>query len=397
MGSSTYDIIIIGGGPAGLSFAKSLADTDLKIAVIEKSPENVIASPEFDGRDIALTHFSIELLKKLDIWKLIPANKVSEIKEAKVLNGTSPFALHFDKNDTEKDFLGCLVSNHIIRKAVYESVKPVKNIDLITDIEVTAIETSAKGGVVQLSDGREITCPLIVAADSRFSNMRRKMGISASMNDFGRTVIVCRMEHELPHNQIAHECFHYDQTLAVLPLSGNSSSIVITIPSDKADDIINMDDKVFNEDIQNRFENRLGKMKLSTKKYSYPLVGVYAKQFVKTRFALMGDAAVGMHPVTAHGYNLGLKGAHVLANEIKQAKLNGLDIGGQTLLETYQKKHRLATKPIYLGTNALVAIYTAENKPAKFLRDSMLKLGSKLPPVKRLIMNQLTEIKSLEK
>jgi len=136
------------------------------------------------------------------------------------------------------------------------------------------------------------------------------MGIAASMLDFGRVVIVCQMQHELPHNDTAYECFHYDKTLAVLPLPGNNSSIVLTLSAEHSQDVLKMDAETFNEDITRRFDHRFGAMKLTSKRHPYPLVAVYAKQFVTTRFALIGDAAVGMHPVTAHGFNLGLSGAN---------------------------------------------------------------------------------------
>lgn len=110
----TYDIIIIGAGPAGLSFARSLADTELRIALIEKQSRKQIATPEFDGRDIALTHLSVRILKKLGIWARFEPDDRPPIKAARVLNGTSPYCLTFDSENESIDELGYIVSNHII-------------------------------------------------------------------------------------------------------------------------------------------------------------------------------------------------------------------------------------------------------------------------------------------
>ena len=119
------DILIIGAGPAGLSLACSLADTNLKITVIEKQSVKHLSSPSYDGREIALTHFSKKILKNLGVWKRIPSNFISPIKEAKVLDGNSSYALHFDSNKVHKEALGYLVSNHIIKKALYkEAITP---------------------------------------------------------------------------------------------------------------------------------------------------------------------------------------------------------------------------------------------------------------------------------
>lgn len=389
--SLSYDVIIIGGGPAGLSFARALADTDLKICVIEKQSEKILATPPEDGRDIALTHLSLKIMQELGIWSEIPAKEISPIREARVLNGTSSYFLGFDSENTGKEALGYLVPNFLIRRAAYQSVKPWKNIDLMTDISVTETSTDEARGTVTLSNGVTLTAPLIVAADSRFSETRRKMGIPAQMRDFGRVVIVGRMEHDLPHHHIAYECFHYDQTLAILPMNRKQSSIVITLPTDKVAEVMGMDEEEFNTDIEMRFENRLGTMRRIGKLHPYPLVAVYADKFYANRFALMGDAAVGMHPVTAHGFNFGLRGADTLAKEIKNALHLGLDIGANSVLEAYHTEHRRATHPIYLGTNALVWLYTNTHGPAKFLRSALLKVGNILPPVRSLITGQLTE------
>ncbi len=390
--SLDFDIVIIGAGPAGLGFARSLADTGLQIAILEKLPESVLADPPADGRDIALTHTSEATMRDLGMWDHIPADRIGTIRDAKVVNGQSPYALHFDASRSGADYLGHIVPNFLIRRAAYNVVKDFDNITLFTGVEVTDVHTDTAAGTVTLADGRTLSARLVIAADSRFSGTRRKMGISAAMQDFGRVVIVCEMEHELSHNDTATECFHYDQTLAILPMHGNLSSVVVTISADRADDIMAMTPEAFADDIANRFGNALGKMTLVSERHPYPLVSVYADKFITTRFALVGDAAVGMHPVTAHGFNLGLFGADVLSGEIRHALQNGTDIGDFGVLSRYQSRHRRKSRPIYLGTNVLVKLYTDTSPPARILRDAALRLGNILPPVKSGIMRQLTEI-----
>jgi ubiquinone biosynthesis UbiH/UbiF/VisC/COQ6 family hydroxylase len=215
------------------------------------------------------------------------------------------------------------------------------------------------------------------------------------MHDFGRVVIVCRMKHEKPHHGIAYECFHYERTLAVLPLGGNKSSIVVTLPTNMSEALMAMSKAAFNEDIRKRFNNRLGKMELIGRRFPYPLVAVHANRFATTRFALIGDAAVGMHPVTAHGFNLGLRGQNTLAKNIRSAQERNIDIGSPAVLENYQSTHRRVTRPLYLGTNALVKLYTSDGPRAKIARMAMLRLGNNLRPIKRTLMTQLTETGSL--
>lgn len=387
-----HDIIIIGAGPAGLTFARTLADTGLDMVLIERQPLAVVQDPPNDGRDIALTHTSEALMKELGLWVHIPAGEIGTIRDAKVVDGTDPYALHFAAEETGADYLGRIMPNRLIRKAAYEAVKDAPNVSLLTGRNVTGVETDARMGHVTLDDGTILTAPLVVAADSRMSENRRRMGIAAQMKDFGRVVIVTEMTHELAHDDIATECFHYDRTLAVLPLAGRKSSVVVTLPADQAETVLSADPEDFARDIEARFEHRLGRMELCADRHAYPLMGVLANRFVANRFALVGDAAVGMHPVTAHGWNLGLSGAAILADEILAARARGEDIGSMGALAAYERQHRRKVLPLYHGTNALVRLFTDDSGPARMMRSVALRLGNVLTPVKRQIEKQLTEM-----
>ncbi len=387
----TYDIIIVGAGPAGLSFARSLANTGLRIALVEKQSSEQLAAPEFDGRDIALTHLSVHLLKELGLWARIEPDDRPPIKAARVLDGTSPYCLKFNSDKGSVNALGFIVSNHVIRKALFDEVQTLDNVEIHSNLAVTSVSTDSSKASVVLSDGQIMDSRLVVAADSRFSETRRMMGIPASMHDFGRVCIVCRMKHQRPHDGIAFECFHYGRTLAVLPLTSHRSSIVVTAPMDLRDSIMEMDDAQFGCDIRQRFNNRYGDMKLISKRFAYPLVGVHASKFYAKRFALIGDAAVGMHPVTAHGYNLGLSGQDILAKEIISAAAQEGDIGATSLLERYQRQHMKTTKPMFHGTNEIVKFFTDDRVPAKLARLVALRLANRIPLIKRIIQSKLTE------
>lgn len=385
-----YDLIIIGGGPAGLAFAASLKDQDLKIAIVEKSAASVLGAPPPDGREIALTHTSIRIMDGLGMLARIPVKDRAPIRTAKVLNGTSSYTLNFEARAAKKDALGYLVSNHLIRKAAYDVVRGQKNIDLITGVEVAAVSAGESSNIVTLSDGQKLAASLTVAADGRFSASRRMMGIPVSMREFGRTIIVCRVEHSRAHLQTAYECFHYGRTLAILPLAGNVSSAVVTLSSQEAPALLALPEAEFNADLTRRFGDHLGTMKLTGKRHAYPLVATYADRFYGDRFALIGDAAVGMHPVTAHGYNFGLFGQEILANMIREYIGLGLDIGAPELLETFHRKHRAATLPLYLGTNSLVQLFTDERPAVKLARSVVLRAGNWLLPFKKLVTHHLT-------
>ncbi len=411
---SEYDIIVIGAGPTGLSFARSLASTGLRTAIIDRQPLDSLANPEFDGRDIALTHQSKRILTDLGVWQRIPENEISPIAAAKVLDGESPYSLNFEQTMQAKggafpggtllkrtlfsnaaEPLGYLIPNHEIRQAIFKEATLGGDLQVFADTRVIAVSSNINGAQVELASGTRLSSKLVVAADSRFSESRRMMGLSASMHDFGRICVVCRIEHDKPHDQIAREFFHYGRTLAILPLNGNQSSVVITAPMSSQSTIMGMTEQQFSADLQDRIfmvsEAQYGEIRLASERFAYPLVGVHANKFVAPRFALIGDAAVGMHPVTAHGFNLGLSGQEILANEIIKAQAVNVDIGAAGLLQRYETKHMRVTRPMYHGTNHLVRFFTDERAPAKLARRIALRLANNFPPIKHAIRHKLTE------
>ena len=388
------DILVVGAGPAGLSFAAELAGSGLKITLIEKSPLEILQNPPYDGREIALTHLSREIMQRLGMWDLIPKDEIYPLRDAKVLNGQSDYQLHFPQPTQARgepaDCLGYLISNHNIRKAAYEIVSKLENVTILTGTGVKEVKTSEDEAQVILENGEVLSGRLLLAADSRFSQTRRQLGISSDMHDYSRTMFVCRMKHTLSNQHTAYECFHYGRTIALLPLEEHLTNTVITVDSDKADTIKKMSPEELAASVKEQLKGRLGDMELVSTIHNYPLVGMIAQRFYGKRSALIGDAAVGMHPVTAHGFNLGLSSADLLAKLILEAEQRGQDIGAASLLEKYSTKHMLHAQPIYHGTNMLLKLFTNETAPAKILRGLVLRASNNFPPLKKLITKQLT-------
>ena len=394
------DIVIVGAGPSGLCLARSLSGQGLTIVVIEQQSLDAISNPAFDGREIALTQSSASAMKDLGLWQLIEPQAISQLRDAKILDGRSQFEMLIPHQLSKYQELGWLISNHVIRKAAYDATQEANeihhDITLIPGRKVIKVKTSQQMAGVVLDDQTEISAKLVVAADNRFSTTRRMMGIAADMHDFGRNMLVCCMTHDAPHDHIAWEWFDYGQTLALLPMNPDPetgryrSSVVITVASDEAEELMKLSPEEFSRNAKERFGNRLGEMDLVSTIHSYPLVSVYPKRLVGTRFATVGDAAVGMHPVTAHGFNFGLLGVQKLSKEILGAHRVGKDIGDQALLLRYERTHRLKTKPLFLMTRLITEIYTKESPPAKFLRKALLHISEKLTPFKKSIALSLT-------
>ena len=388
------DVLIIGAGPSGLALARALADASIRSIVLDAQDAATLADPAPDGRDIALTHRAAVVMRRLGLWERLPAAEVAPLRAAEVYNGRDPQPLHFDPQGSGEDELGWLVSNHVIRRASWEAVQGREAITLRPATRVLGLAVDAEGATLRCraADGSEATlrAPLLVAADSRFSEARRQAGIGAQMRDFGRSVIVCRMAHSEPNRAVAQECFHIGHTLAVLPMNGGESSMVVTVSSDQALAMQQWDDARFTAWVQQQLGERLGTLTLRGKRHLYPLVAVYAQRFVAPRFALIGDAAVGMHPVTAHGYNFGLYGVDVLSGLLAGAQRAGRDLGSLAVLQPYETIHKRETWPIFHGTNAIVGLFTDDRGAARLLRQAVVRVAEHLPPLKRAITQRLT-------
>ncbi|MCD9124633.1 5-demethoxyubiquinol-8 5-hydroxylase UbiM [Luteimonas fraxinea] len=385
------DIAIVGAGPVGLCFARALAGSGLKVALYERQAHAAIAQPAFDGREIALTHASREILERLGLWAKFDHFDISELRDARIFDGERTDGLTITARDGRSAQLGWLVPSQRIRQAAFDVVADAPDITVQGASSVRDVVQHANGVTLALEDGVRVEARLLIAADSRFSGVRRLLGIGVRTRDFGMRMLVCRVAHTQPHHHAAWEWFDQGQTLALLPLNGNRASVVLTLPPQQMAEVEALDDAAFAVDMQRRFRDRLGTMTTIGTRHVYPLVGVYADRFVAGRAALLGDAAVGMHPVTAHGFNLGLQGADRLAHAIREAHVAGRDIAGAGLLERWARTHRASSWPMYTATGLVASLYTDDRAPARLLRGATLRIAQRIAPFRRLIAGHLTQ------
>lgn len=382
------DVAIVGGGPAGLCLAKALAGSGLRLMVFDQSPAEALAEPQPDGKEIALTHASRAVLETLGLWSDLPEASISELKDAAVFDGESDRPMRITHDDGGRDCLGWLVSNQAIKKSAYQAIVDQPNLTLMTDVGVDRTSLIDRGRRVHLSDGRSVDAQLVVAADSRFSNLRRVTGIGARMRDFGQSMLLCRVQLEQDHGHVAWEWFGYDRTLALLPLNEQMASAVITLPHERIERLAALETDAFNREVSGLYRHRLGKMTAVGERHIYPLVGVWPDRLVDQHLAVLGDAAVGMHPVTAHGFNLGLKGVELLSKQLIGAPKDQL--ADPKRLAAYQRQLRLASLPLYVATQTVVGLYSQNQWPLKILRRSMLRLAGRMTPFRRAVARQLT-------
>lgn len=245
MSAPSYDVAIVGAGPAGLALACVLGRAGVKVAVLDRSTTAGLSDPVYDGREIALTHRSWRILNDLGAARYIDDTQRGQLRRAVVLNGGSPHGLTFDPGSTAQDSLGFIVSNHVIRAALYKAAADCPHITPRADFSVAGVRHDDNGVVITAADGRECRAAGMVVADGRFSKIRDGLGIAVDRRDYGRMCIVTRLRHSGNLRETAYEIFGHDHTMALLPLTRHECSLVLTVPPERARVLMDMDNDNF--------------------------------------------------------------------------------------------------------------------------------------------------------
>ncbi|TAN07566.1 MAG: FAD-dependent hydroxylase [Rhodanobacteraceae bacterium] len=380
----TRNVLVIGAGPVGLCLSLALARRGLDVDLVEQQSAELLAAPAFDGREIALDRASRRLLRELGVWERIPSDGIAPVSRARIMDGAGA-GFEINGEAFGQDGLGVLVSNHLIRTAAWQAAAKQPRVRVHTGVSVDSVSIDAVTARARLADGGVLEAPLLVAADGRFSGTRRSMGIAAHMRDFGASMLACRMRHAQANDGTAWEWFGRGQTRALLPLGEHLSSVVLTLPDREARELVDLSPGALAEEIAARYEGRLGAMQLASTVHRYPLVATWAHRFVAKRFALAGDAAVGMHPVTAHGFNLGLASVEHLAEAAGAGLQRYGDPAHPALLARYQRRQRMSSALLFAGTQTLVGVFTSSRGVMQPLRQAVMQAGRKLPVLRRAL------------
>ncbi|MEM9277519.1 MAG: ubiquinone biosynthesis hydroxylase [Pseudomonadota bacterium] len=384
------DVLVAGGGYVGLSCAVSIkhAAPHLEVMVVDPVPDHVI---EKDERASAVAADAIRMLGQIGIWKNLAdgAQPINEmiVTDSKVSDITRPVFLTF-ANDKEADEpFAYMVENRAMVKLLRAKADEL-GIVRLAELGVQSFETIGSCTQIVLSSGSALKTRLLVACDGVRSRLRDQAGIQTVHWPYNQKGIVCTVEHERPHNGRAEEHFRPAGPFAILPLKGNRSSLVWTESSRSADNLLAQDELLFEAELEQRFGHKLGEIKVVSKVQAFPLGLRLAREFVRERFVLAGDAAHGIHPIAGQGLNLGFKDAAALAETVVDAERLGLDIGSLDVLERYQMWRRFDTVQMGVVTDVLNRLFSNNNDILRGVRDLGLGMVDRLPGLKKYFINQ---------
>ena len=386
--SQNFDITIIGGSFAGMTTALALinAAPNLKIAIVEKL-DILSQDRKRDGRAYAISAASLKLFKEIGIYDEV-APHGGKISDIKITDYKSSFILDFigREVDAAQGQLGMIIENYHIHNALRDQVLKRENITVFSPNSYEEIKFGYLVGV-KLDDGKILHSKLLLACDGRLSRLRELYQINTTQKKYFQTAIVFNIEHEKPHENIAHEKFLPGGPLAILPLkNSNQSSIVWIAPDQLAQTILSLDEENFIQQLTKKMDNCLGKTRLVSDKFSYPLILVEAEKFYHEKMLLIGDASCGVHPIAGQGFNLAISGINILCELIKNNLLCGSDISSQSLIDTYNKKAKFEAKKMLVATDILNSLFETKSLSTSLARGLGLGLVNKFPKLKNFFI-----------
>jgi len=372
-----YDIVIAGGGMVGASLALALAPLGLRVAMVELVPRAEDAQPSFDDRSTALSRSTQRMYEAMQLWNdiAVAATPVTHIHVSD--KGRFGFS-HIDAEEQQVEALGYVVINRVLGDVLQKALDKTPGLDVLCPAQIIGTRLGPDNAVVTVEhtggETEELTSRLLVAADGAKSSVREMIGISAKHVEYGQKAIVGNLLPEKSLANCAYERFTQNGPLALLPINDGRAGFVWTVSDNDSDRILALDDQSFLGELQEAFGNRLGTFAQVGRRAAYPLVLSKAMRLTATRAVLVGNAAHGLHPVAAQGFNLGLRDVAALCDCIADS-----DLDDPELLERYAAWRKSDQSKLVGFTDGLVKLFGHSGRPMRVLRDLGM-LGFDLVP-----------------
>lgn len=390
------DIIVAGGGMAGLVTGLALAHAGVDVIVIDAAPLSKRLDAAFDGRASAIAYANFRMLDVLGVGDRLreAACRINDIvvsdgraPDGLRRGGPGPAFLKFSADELPArgaDPLGWMVENRAMRAALADALAAAPSARHLAPARINTVRWTPRAGEVVLNDGAVLKAACVVGADGAFSAVRQAAGVRTFGWEYPQHGVVATVAMAKDHGNIAHEYFLPSGPFAILPLNGQRASLVWTEKSRAAKAAMALPVDQFAAELRRRFGDFLGQVNLAGPRWSYPLGLCVAEQFIAPRAVLVGDAARRIHPIAGQGFNLGLKDAAALAEVMAEARHAGLDLGAGDVLERYQSWRRFDSVLMAMATDGLNRLFSNDLSPIRALRGAGLSLVHRIAPARKL-------------
>ncbi|PCJ25742.1 MAG: 2-octaprenyl-6-methoxyphenyl hydroxylase [SAR86 cluster bacterium] len=390
-----YDIVIVGGGMVGASFACAIANAvnskKLSILVVEAiSPESNLSDQlSFDARSTALSFGSSRIFDRIGLWEQLK-DVVAAISEIHVSDKGRFGAVHLSHDEYNVDALGYVIENKSLGVVLNSTMKNSSQIQLLCPASISNISPQADGMTLHIdsdSSSNTVQASLVVLADGGKSPICGQLGIQRSVQQYEQYALIANVAFEKPHCNVAFERFTDTGPLAILPLNSidqeNRGSLVWTLTEQQSIEFKAMNQEELLEKLQERFGNRLGKFQQIGEKFIYPLSLSLAKEQVRPGLVLLGNVAHTLHPVAGQGLNLALRDMEVLVSILQQAFLQNKPLGQMSVLQQYLDQQETDQAQTANFTHYITQLFSSDSAGKAWFRKFGLFAVDLVPTIRR--------------
>lgn len=379
-----FDIVIVGGGLVGAALALSLRNTPLSIAVLEGTSPPPVLPEDWDARVYAISRASERLLRRIGAWQRLDLARVTPVGAMEIHGDRPGHLLRFDALEAGNETLTHILENRHLQRALWEGLQDAPNVTLLTPVRPAALQIEPQAAQLTLEDGRILTSRLVVGADGANSWVRQQMGIRPDVTPYEQFGVVANFATAKSHYGIARQWFRPDGILAWLPLPEQRMSMVWSCGVDQKNALLAMSPTELAACVARAGGGELGALELITPAQAFPLRLSHVPEIVRSRVALVGDAAHTVHPLAGQGVNLGFGDVDALAG-ILTVELSAR-VGDYLVLRRYERSRREAVYLMQGVCHGLQKLFNNENPVLGGLRNWGLELTNRLPWIKRQLI-----------
>jgi 2-octaprenyl-6-methoxyphenol hydroxylase len=383
--AADYDLLIVGSGMVGASLAIALAGRGLRLGIIEAYEPGADSQPSYDDRGIALAYGTQRIFEALGLWPAI-AERAEPIREIHVSDRGHFGATRLRASDEGVPALGQVVTARELGRVLIERVTGDAGIDVIAP--ATVVDFADDGSRVSVTLDRNgvtdlLSCRLLVAADGGNSSIRERLAVPVVRLEYGQSAVVTNVTPRHAHANVAYERFTDTGPVALLPMSEGRCAVVWTVRDEQVDEVLALDDAAFLAALQQRFGHRLGRFERVGRRAAWPLQLLRARESVRGRIAIIGNAAHTLHPIAGQGFNLGIRDVAALAEVVDEAHRDGIDIGDAAVLQRYEQWRSSEQRNVAMATDGLARLFSNPLGAVRIARNLGLVAMECLPLAKR--------------